>query len=108
MNAKQRNTYIARAQIMKALAHPARLMIVDKLGKKPRCVCEIRNWIGSDISTVSKHLAVLNNAGIVAYERRGLQIFYRLCCPCVANFITCAETTLKTGVKKQARLIRKA
>jgi DNA-binding transcriptional ArsR family regulator len=108
MNQKNMNKYAARAQIMKALAHPARLLIVDKLGNKPRCVCEIRAWIGTDISTVSKHLAVLNNAGIVAYERRGLQIFYRLCCPCVVNFITCAETALKTSVRKNSRLIRKA
>jgi len=97
--------YEARARIIKALAHPARLLMVDELRAGPRCVCEIQKAVGSDMSTVSKHLLVLKNAGIVQDERRGVQIYYRLRCPCVTDFFACAEKVLMTHVKEQARLL---
>ena len=108
MNAKQRGMYEARVRIIKALAHPARLMIVDELKKKkPRCVCEIQKIVGSDMSTVSKHLSVLKNAGIVNAEKRGVQVYYRLRCPCVVDFFQCAEKVLMTTAREQMRLLRK-
>ena len=107
MNRRQRAMYEARARIVKALAHPARLLIVDELAKNPLCVCDIRERVGSDLSTVSKHLSVLKNAGIVADEKRGVQVFYRLRCPCAVDFFACAETVLKTTAKDQMRLARR-
>lgn len=106
MDSRQQAMYEARARVIKALAHPARLLIVDELADGPRCVCEIRAMVGSDMSTVSKHLTVLRNAGIVADERRGQQVFYSLRCPCVAAFFTCAEKVLATTAREQVRLAR--
>ena len=108
MNAKQKALYESRARIIKALAHPARLLMVDELAKQPLCVCDLRNLVGSDISTVSKHLLVLKNAGIVADEKRGSQVFYRLRCSCVTDFFTCAETVLKRNAKDRLQFLRKA
>ena len=105
MNERQRARYAARAHIVKALAHPARLLIVDELASKPLCVCAIRDLVGSDISTVSKHLSVLRNAGILESEKRGAQVYYRLRCPCVVNFFTCAEKVLKTTAKDRISLL---
>jgi len=51
-----------RAKVMKALAHSSRLFIVDELSRGERCVCELTEMIGADVSTVSKHLAVLREA----------------------------------------------
>lgn len=85
----------ARAGIIKALAHPVRLMIVDELGRGERCVCELRGLAGLDMSTVSKHLSLLKNAGIVADRKSGLNVYYRLCCPCLNNFFSCIEGILK-------------
>ena len=107
MKASKRGKYEARARIIKALAHPARLLIVDELNRGLRCVCDIRDLVGSDLSTVSKHLSVLRNAGIVADEKRGLQVFYSLRCPCVNQFLTCAEKVLATTAREQARLLKK-
>ncbi len=87
--------YEARARIIKALAHPARLKIVDFLADEPQCVCEIQEAINGDQSTVSKHLSVLRNAGIVDFEKRGLQVFYRLRVPCILNFMGCVEEVIK-------------
>ena len=58
---------------MKALAHPSRLFIVDELSRSgERCVCELTEMVGADMSTVSRHLAMLKGAGIIEDEKRGL------------------------------------
>ena len=105
MKTAELNRYEARAEIVKALAHPARLLIVDELAQGERCVCELRDRVGSDLSTVSKHLTLLKNAGIVSVERRGTQMIYRLCCPCLSNFFLCIEGILKKNVQRQAERI---
>ncbi|MBD3851210.1 MAG: winged helix-turn-helix transcriptional regulator [Acidobacteria bacterium] len=91
-----------RARVMKALAHPSRLFIVDELSRGERCVCELTEMIGADVSTVSKHLAVLREAGLVLDERRGVQIFYRLRVPCILNFFGCVEAVLEETARDRA------
>ena len=86
-----------RAGILKALALPSRLMMVDELAGGERCVCELQELVGADMSTVSKHLSVLKNAGLVASEKRGLQVFYTLLSPCVMNFFSCIESVIEAG-----------
>jgi DNA-binding transcriptional ArsR family regulator len=85
----------ARARVMKALAHPTRLFIVDELSRGERCVCDLTEKIGADVSTVSKHLSVLKGAGIVRDDKRGVQVFYRLRVPCILNFFGCVEAVLE-------------
>ncbi len=80
--------------MVKALAHPARLFILDQLAKREHCVCELTEMVGSDISTVSRHLAQLRQAGIVEDEKRGTQVFYRLTMPCVLKMFECIEPVL--------------
>ena len=106
MKTKERAFYEARARITKALAHPTRLFLVDELSRGERCVCELTEMVGADMSTVSKHLAVLRSAGIVEDEKRGSQVFYTIRCPCVLNFFKCVETVLKTSARDQAALTR--
>ena len=86
---------------MKALAHPTRLFIVDQLAVEPHCVSELTEMIGADVSTVSKHLAVLKQSGIVSDEKRGGQVFYSLQVPCVLNWYSCVEGVLKSSAKRQ-------
>jgi len=88
--------YTERAAILKALAHPTRLFIVDVLNEGEKCVCELTELIGADVSTVSKHLAVLRNSGLVVDEKRGLNVYYRIKMPCVMNFLGCVEDVIKT------------
>jgi ArsR family transcriptional regulator len=83
--------YKAQARILKALAHPTRLFIVDELGRGERCVCELTDMIGVEMPTVSRHLSQLRQAGIVEDDKRGAQVFYRLRVPCVLNFFRCVK-----------------
>jgi ArsR family transcriptional regulator len=84
----------ARAAVMKALAHPTRLMIIEELSRGERCVADLRELAGCDLSTVSKHLALLKETCIVEDEKRGKQVFYRLRVPCVLNFFHCLDSVL--------------
>lgn len=77
--------------VFKALGHPARLRIVRQLSAGEHCVCDLVQAGDLGWSTVSRHLSVLREAGIVQDEKRGLQVFYTLSLPCVAQFIACLD-----------------
>ena len=76
--------------ILKALAHPARLAIVDHLQKGPATAGDLTRLVGSDQSTVSKHLSVLKAQAIVDDHREGNSVVYTLLTPCVNEFFSCA------------------
>ncbi len=96
----------ARAKIIKAMAHPSRLFIIEELSKNECCVGELTGMIGADASTVSKHLSVLKNAGLVADEKRGNSIFYSLRCPCIMDFIGCLEDVLSSNAKQHNDILK--
>ncbi len=95
MSARKDRQMDARAGIFKALGHPDRLAMVIALGKGEQCVCELQELVGSDISTVSKHLAVLRSVGLVQSDKRGKQVFYSLKLPCTLGFVDCVDKALK-------------
>ena len=101
-----RAKFEARARIIKALGHASRLIMVDELSRGERCVCELRELVGADLSTVSKHLSILKNAGIVEYDKRGVQVFYRLKVPCILNFFNCLEAVLESQAREASRIVR--
>ena len=90
---------------MKALAHPVRILIVEALARGERCVCELNRLADIDQSNISRHLAMLKQAGIVSDRRDGMKVFYSLRCTCVTAFFTCAEKVLKTMAKNQVRAV---
>ncbi len=75
--------------VMKALAHQSRLLIVQSLANGELCVGDLQQIVGSDVSTVSKHLTVLKSAGVVEDRKVGLQVFYHLRITCIADFVHC-------------------
>lgn len=107
MDEKRRHSLEARARIMKALAHPTRLCIVEELAKADRCVRELTEMIGCDISTVSRHLSILKQAGIVHDRKRGLKVWYCLRVPCVLNFFGCVEDVIRANVKQAREAVSK-
>jgi ArsR family transcriptional regulator len=78
---------------------------VEELSRGERCVCDLTALVGADISTVSKHLSLLKSAGIVAVEKRGMQVFYRLKTPCVLRFFDCIGDVIQHEAKEQSELI---
>jgi len=84
-----------QANVLKALANESRLQIIDRLGRGESSVGELTELVGSDRTTVSKHLAVLRSHGIVTDRRQGNIVYYTLLTPCVLNFFSCAAQVIE-------------
>ncbi|MGC4119291.1 MAG: metalloregulator ArsR/SmtB family transcription factor [Myxococcales bacterium] len=95
-----RPDYVRRAKVIKAMAHPSRLQMIDALSEGERCVCELQKLVGADMSTVSKHLSLMKSAGLVLDRRQGLQVFYRLRVPCILRFFDCVEAVIQEAAPK--------
>ena len=67
---------------------------MDELAKGERCVCDLQRIVGGDMSTISKHLAVMRNTGVVEDRKAGLQVFYRLRVPCILQFFGCVDAVI--------------
>ena len=93
--ATERAVFRSQARVLKALANESRLMIVDRLSRGECSAGELTRLVGSDQTTVSKHLAILRAHGIVEDRREGSVVMYRLLTPCVMNFFSCATQVLK-------------
>jgi len=92
---KDRQVFKRQAAVLKALANESRLMIVDRLGQGECSAGSLVDFVGSDQSTVSKHLAVLRAHGIVDSRREGNVVYYTLLAPCVLDFFSCAARVIK-------------
>ncbi len=101
MDAQTKSRFEARAKIVKAMAHATRLFLLNELAKDERCVCDLTCLVGADVSTVSKHLSILREAGLVTCEKRGNQVFYQLRCTCIDPFFECIESVIKGNTKRQ-------
>ncbi len=88
--------YELRAEVLKAMAHPTRLIIVDALDDGEKCVCELQELVGSAMPTVSRHLSQMKSAGIIAGRRDGNKMYYRLLVPCLTNVFPCIDEVLGT------------
>lgn len=81
-----------QVRAIKALAHPARLTIVQALAAGEQCVSDLQALVGGDLSTVSKHLSLMRQAGWISCQKHGQQVRYRLACDCLPTFLGCIET----------------
>ena len=105
MVVRSKARYEVRAKIAKALAHPTRLLLLDALREKDLCVCEMTDLAGVDQSTVSKHLALLKEAGLVGVEKKGAMSVFSLKCQCLGGFFGCIESVLQQKLKDQKSLV---
>ena len=94
--------YEARAEVFRALAHPARLRILECLGAGERCVCELQTVAGGSLPTVSRHLAQMKAAGLLGCRREGVNIYYRLLVPCVIDVFACIDEALRADSERRA------
>lgn len=101
---KRRNEM--RAEVLKALAHSSRVFIVEQLMEAPHCVSELTELIGADTSTISKHLSVLKNAGIVVTRKEGTTVYYSLTCNCIGDIIEAVETVLRNALDRRTAAMK--
>jgi ArsR family transcriptional regulator len=96
-----------RAKIIKAMGHPVRLMMIEFLKNRERSFSDIFGLFKLDKSTVSKHLLVLKEAGIVSSKKDGADMVYKLEVPCVTEFFSCATAVIESNVKRQQTCLRR-
>jgi DNA-binding transcriptional ArsR family regulator len=95
-----------QAEILQAIGHPIRIAIANFLKDGEKCVCEIAEFVGSERSNVSKHLSVMVGAGLLDSHKEGLNVIYRLKCPCVLDFLACTMKCLKHQLRENDKLIK--
>ena len=105
MDERETRRYTLRADMFKALSHPMRLFMLEKLKEKPWCVCELAAEVGIEKSVASKHLSQLKEAGLIDDEKRGTLVEYRLVAPCVLEMAACAEGTVLENRRRRLDVV---
>lgn len=98
---EDRELYKLKAQVAKALSHESRLMIIDALKQRDMNVGELTELTEVDQSTVSKHLSVLKNVGLVIDRKeRSNKVFYHLTMPGICHFSELAMEVIKRNIPR--------
>lgn len=105
MDAETKKLYELKAEVIAAAGHPIRLAIIDLLRNGEQCVCDIAEHVDAERSNVSRHLAVLLKAGIVAHRKDGLRMMYSLKTPCVLAFAECVTGVLRERAREAAAVL---
>jgi len=85
MDAESKKMFKLMAGVISAAGHEIRLAILDYLKDGEKCVCDIAEHVEANRSNVSRHLAVMLNAGLVSQRKDGLKMMYSLRTPCILN-----------------------
>jgi len=94
-----------KADVLKAMAHPTRLYMLEMLAKGERCVCELNELVDADHSTISKHLTILKQSGLVSDRKEGLKVYYKLEVPCILGFMGCITKVITARAQKHLTTI---
>ena len=105
LTTKKQLLFEKQAEIVKAIAHPLRIAILDFLKDGPRCVYDIAKYISSERSNVSRHLSIMVGAGLLEYRKEGLKVIYKLKTPCVLDCFSCITACLKQQAKENEKLL---
>ncbi|HIJ96635.1 MAG TPA: winged helix-turn-helix transcriptional regulator [Desulfuromonadales bacterium] len=97
-----------RAEILKALAQPTRLKIIDFLRDGERCVCEIFPAIAEEQSNTSRHLSMMLSAGVLSRRKDGLKIYYKIKQPEVLQVVDIVTLIVKQEISVRHELLMSA
>lgn len=100
--------YKLKTTIVKALANPTRLMIIDYLRSGEKCVCEIVEALQEEQSNISKSLGILKSNGLIKDRKEGLNVYYRINLCCINEFFCCLDNIISENIKQQKELVEKA
>jgi DNA-binding transcriptional ArsR family regulator len=95
-----------KAQFFRALAHPARIRIVEILVRDGRTVQELQDELGLDQPVVSQQLAVLRSQGIVSAQKEGVSVRYTLRDPQVGALLAIARRIFDNRLGTSTGLLR--
>jgi ArsR family transcriptional regulator len=93
-----------KSEILKALAQPVRLRIIEILRDGEKCVCEMIPLLGEEQANTSKHLSILRQAGIVEYRKEGVSSYYRIKDKKIFRILDSVEDIVKSELLNSAKL----
>jgi len=96
MDDKERARLELSAEIFKAVGHPMRLAMLERLQQQSWCVCDIAESLGLNKSVASKHLSQLYDVGLLEVEKKGTQVIYTLAAPCLVEMANCSHQVVVT------------
>jgi len=95
-----------RADILKAMANPVRILIVHTLMRGDLCVSELNKLARINQSNVSRHLNILKKAGIVTDRRIGMKVLYHLETPCILKAFDCAVEVVHSDSRRRTDYLK--
>jgi len=106
LDKKRQFIYEKQSEIIKAVAHPYRIAILDFLKDGEQCVCDIAERVGAERSNVSRHLSVMVSSGVLEYRKEELKVIYKLKTPCILDFFSCVTGVLKNRAKENEKMLK--
>ncbi|MEU8080982.1 metalloregulator ArsR/SmtB family transcription factor [Catellatospora citrea] len=97
--------YQAKAEFFKALAHPARIRVLELLSEREHSVGEMLPEVGLESAHLSQQLAVLRKMNLVVARREGSTVYYALVSPQVAELLAVARRILTEVLANQVELL---
>ncbi len=95
-----------KAEILKALAQPTRLKILELLRNGERCICEIVPAINGEQSNISRHISLMQKSNLVTTRKDGVKVMVKVSDPKIFDLLDRVSSILKTRMNEQSRLIR--
>ena len=97
--------YQAKAEFFKALAHPARIRVLELLSEREHSVSEMLPEVGLEAAHLSQQLGVLRKMNLVVTRKEGSTVFYSLVSPQVAELLAVARRILTEVLARQLGLL---
>lgn len=95
-----------KSEILKALAQPTRLKILELLRHGERCICEIVPAINGEQSNISRHISVMQKSNLIATRKDGVKVMVKVRDPKIFTILDQVSSILKNQMSEQRRLIR--
>jgi DNA-binding transcriptional ArsR family regulator len=95
-----------KSEVLKALAQPTRLKILDLLRSGERCICEIVPAINGEQSNISRHISVMQKSNLITTRKDGVKVMVKVRDPRIFEILDTVGLFLKTQMQEQSRLMR--
>jgi DNA-binding transcriptional ArsR family regulator len=95
-----------KAEVLKVLAQPTRLKILELLRDGERCICEIVPAINGEQSNISKHISLMQKSQLVTTRKDGVKVMVKVSDPKIFEILDSINIILRNRISEQRRLIK--
>jgi ArsR family transcriptional regulator len=95
-----------KAEVLKALAQPTRLQILEYLRGGEKCICEIIPAIGGEQSNISRHISLMQKSHLVTTRKDGVKVMVKVSDPKIFHILDQVSVLLKSRMSEHHQLLR--